>query len=716
MEPTRRLLDYYLPPVEGFVLESLVSTTYQVDFEFFEEDLLPVALGLRSPVSRARAFRSELERQLQKVEVSVLYDLGGCERLARLSPRIDAIPVVGRKLHSKITLLLWVRDAESSGLRPERRIRLIVGSANLTRQGFRQNYECVAAADFGGRSTSPRSILAKAIALVRQIGAQSGSTQLVRQLAAFESFAAGLTAGTAAPDDPVTLVDAEEVVPTVAATWADVSREPPEKVTVASPFWPEGGAASEALIGLFRRLGDPARVELVCRGERSGDGKHWLPVFDASVATNLRGGIAGRLFLRATSTDTEPVVAATEIGDESEDAELAARLDAGRENTDESQRALHAKVMLLDGRAGSVLYIGSSNCTRRGLGLGGPTNHEAGLVYRLTPRSRKHIDGLLGFAGPPVEVLADSLPTTVQPPPNEAVAVPSFLADVAAVGSLVTIRLREEAPADLVVLMPIPTMAGEAGYWLLYQAGSIAAGPDHPVEVDLASCRKCDDGLQVLTAVPPGDPALPNVFIVARWGGHSAAFPVRFDDKARLPLLVGRRLTEGELIDYYLSGKEPAVGEDGDGLPGTDGEKTIPEAPIDTRRILAYFMRRFVQAIPGLEVEIRRATYSRAALDATLRGPMSPLELAERAVNSLTRPPAWDEPLKTPIAVGFQLTEIVATLRRCEATVDDPDLRQCFVPVVARCRDLLDALIVEQPDLQAVAFRTYVARIVGGDS
>ena len=51
MEPTRRLIDYYLPPGEGFVLESLVSTTYQVDFEFLEEELLAAALGVRSPLA-----------------------------------------------------------------------------------------------------------------------------------------------------------------------------------------------------------------------------------------------------------------------------------------------------------------------------------------------------------------------------------------------------------------------------------------------------------------------------------------------------------------------------------------------------------------------------------------------------------------------------------------------------------------------------------------
>ena len=124
METTRRLIDYYLPPGEGFALESLVATTYQVDFEFLEEELLASAFGVRSPVGRLKAFRSELERKLQKAEISVLYDLGGCERLARLSPRIDAIPVSGRKLHSKISLLMWIRENTATDAPPDRRMRL----------------------------------------------------------------------------------------------------------------------------------------------------------------------------------------------------------------------------------------------------------------------------------------------------------------------------------------------------------------------------------------------------------------------------------------------------------------------------------------------------------------------------------------------------------------------------------------------------------------
>jgi len=85
MDNSQRLIDLYLPPAEGFVLESLVATTYQVDFEFFEEELLAAALGVRSPISRMRAFRSELERRLQTTDVSVLYTFGAANEFRKRS-------------------------------------------------------------------------------------------------------------------------------------------------------------------------------------------------------------------------------------------------------------------------------------------------------------------------------------------------------------------------------------------------------------------------------------------------------------------------------------------------------------------------------------------------------------------------------------------------------------------------------------------------------
>lgn len=717
MERSYRLINHYLPPGEGFVLESLIATTYQVDFEFFEEELLAAALGVRSSASRLKAFRSELERTLQKVEVSVLYDLGGCDRLARLSPRIDAIPIVVRKLHSKISLLMWAREDRAGGAQPDRRMRLIVGSANLTRQGFRHNYECVVSVDFGGRIQTPRTLLTTAIGLVRQIGAESQIPQLSRQLATFAAQAALLSDGTVAADDPVALVAATEVVSAIRDSWATISTKAPDRVIVVSPFWVEGSTAPEALFHLFQQMGSPANLEMVCCGERSADGKTWLPVFDSGLAVDLKNRLGSQLYLRAALPDAglQPSSPTTnDIGDELEDQEFAIRLGATNRNGTEVQRSLHAKMILVDGLDGSVLYAGSSNCTRHGLGLGGPSNFEAGFVYRLTPRQRKQVSGLLSFAGPATEVRSDSTLSTVQPPSENETFAPRFLSEVVASGTVVTVRFREMVPTDLALLMPIPARTGNAGYWLLYRADANNQPLDQDISVDLAVCQRCDEHLAPLLTDRSDQQILPNVFVEVRWEGHSATFPVRFDDKTRLPLLlVGRKPSEGELIEYFLFGREPEEWDEGGGLPGQDSKGSATDAPIDTRRILAYFIRRFVQAIPGIEAEIRRAGYSRASLDAALRGPTSPLELAERAYASLSRDPAPDEPAKTPTAVGFQLTEILAALLRCRSLVTDSELHECFRPVVARCRGMLDTLVSECAELQSEGFRLYQQRILG---
>jgi hypothetical protein len=262
--------------------------------------------------------------------------------------------------------------------------------------------------------------------------------------------------------------------------------------------------------------------------------------------------------------------------------------------------------------------------------------------------------------------------------------------------------------------MPISARTGDAGYWLLYRADENSPTSEQNVSVDVVQCQKCDERLQPLPPAPSGQQLMPHVFVEVRWEGHSATFPVRFDDKTRLPLLlVGRKPTEGELIEYFLFGKEPEDWEGENGLHGENSKGPATGAPIDTRRILAYFIRRFVQAIPGIEAEIRRASYSRASLDAALRGPTSPLELAERAYASLTHTRASDEPPKTPIAVGFQLTEILAALFRCQSLVPDSELQECFGPVIASCRGMLDTLVSQQAELQSGGFHLYRQRILG---
>jgi hypothetical protein len=90
------------------------------------------------------------------------------------------------------------------------------------------------------------------------------------------------------------------------------------------------------------------------------------------------------------------------------------------------------------------------------------------------------------------------------------------------------------------------------------------------------------------------------------------------------------------------------------------------------------------------------------------------LELAERTFDSLGRPATHDEPEKTPTAVGFQLTEILAALLRSQAKVEDESLKECYEPVISRCRLLIQKLLSIHPQLAEGAFHAYQDRFVGG--
>jgi hypothetical protein len=812
-DQSNRLLELYLPPAPNFRLQSLVATTYELDFAFLEEDLLPIALGVRSPLSRFRAFRLELERELQNTEVSVLYDIRTGKVTGRLSPRIDPILLRSRKQHAKISLLLWTRPAfENSPA--EFIVRLILGSANLTRQGYRENYECATQLDFSPNHQSPRFLLEEAISLIRQIAADRITPQLSRQLDAFTKFATGLPRRTDAEVAPKALVTAETAIPTLARLWTQAKAGSPDKLTIASPFWPQGQGAAAALAGLISQLDSPTEVELVTRGAAAPAGNRWLPEFQANLAAELKTLYSGKLSLRPAlpnldatgvgSTDTEE----DEAGELLEDEVLGRQRLEKVEGNQDVYRVLHAKLLILENRNHFVLYSGSSNCTRRGLSLGGPANWEAGFVYSLPRKYRKQIEALYEFAGPPVEVLPDQLLRTVEPiEAKEAELFPYFIRDITARGTEVSVEFEQntELPNDLLILMDVSGTGMGGDYRQIYPllkqqqhpelmaSDSMTVGnfsestsfdtplsseaietdskphaelvPEvvtidstEPVLSDAQDYLSLDSNLpqevirgenndsatpEESTPLAPSDSSdasitvklqdcprwepsqnhvansreessnastvTPNVHAEIRWAGNSYEYPVRFDDKATLPVILrGRKPTESELIEFFLSGREPGAYVEelpfGESVERETGHREIP---IDTSGILSYFVRRFVHAIPGIESQVKRAAYSRPALDSALRGPTSPLALARSAFESLTKPPPAGEPRKTATAVGFQLVELLAALRRCRDDMAQPDYKELFTPVLAEIREFLTNVIENSPELQSSTFTHY---------
>ncbi len=61
----------------------------------------------------------------------------------------------------------------------------------------------------------------------------------------------------------------------------------------------------------------------------------------------------------------------------------------------------------------------------------------------------------------------------------------------------------------------------------------------------------------------------------------------------------------------------------------------------------------------------------------------------------------------------FNSREILAALLRSRAKIEDETLKDCFTPVLKRCRELLDELVDAHPELGEGAFRVYRDRFVG---
>jgi hypothetical protein len=138
-----------------------VATTYTFHAEFYESDLLPRFLGLKFDNTEGeRAFVVEREQALGTVHACVLVDADHAD-VAQTSLRWDQLPVhvSGGAQHSKVTLLVW-----------ERCVRLMVGSANLTRTGYRRNREIAAVLDFFNDPTSaPRTLAEEALDFLESV-------------------------------------------------------------------------------------------------------------------------------------------------------------------------------------------------------------------------------------------------------------------------------------------------------------------------------------------------------------------------------------------------------------------------------------------------------------------------------------------------------------------------------------------------------------------
>jgi hypothetical protein len=645
----RRLLELWEPP-QGYRLASAVATTYELQADFLEEDLLPVALDLRLPPARGREFRLELERALQDTEVSVFFHPGRYQAGLRRSPRIDLVPLPeGRfpKLHAKVALLRFVSPADPE---PNRHVvRLVVGSANLTGPGFRSNIEVGAAVD-----DAPDAAFEAATAVrdaVTWLETLVGETteQVTRQLRDIKAVFKSRPVPRRAEQLRFVGLPSEGGFPALAAPGDRVSR-----VTIASPFWPGGDDLSDVAAALRRLCGGGWKtVRLIGPADLDEKGVA-RPVIPAGL---VRALLEAGASVEVAAADPGYGCTANDEDDEGEFDEVADR----RAPKADGQRLLHAKALLVEGSTNTRLAIGSFNLTRKGMGLVSSGNAEAGLMWALPKKDAAGLTAVLSFGTAWRKVTRVPEDFVVEPASiegDEGCGWPAFI---------VSLRARRD---ELV-------LEGDAATWpsvVVIRMRDIRSRLLNREEwFDAWNVRPPSDAQGLFHAttplqaswmehLPEADrgvwPALPDLEAEVKWGELTAVVPVVFEDKHLFPVAESRsREDEQSLIAWFLGPRSTGEGEDGGFGHSIDPVKRTTETPSLTGDILSYLVRDFVHALPGIRNRLADAGMTETGLRAALLGHRSPVELAREALRARQEPQPG-RPHKTAIATAFQLAEL----------------------------------------------------------
>jgi phosphatidylserine/phosphatidylglycerophosphate/cardiolipin synthase-like enzyme len=633
---SRKLIDRLVPDPRWGPMQGFFSTTYELGPDFLEMDFLPSVFGLGAWDDRSWATRIALEKHLFELDAAVILTEARRYRGRPRSLRLEVRPAVsprGSALHAKVTLLLF-----------ENAVRLIVGSANLTEWGYRRNREAVAVLTASHESKKEAAIISQALA-----GADAALAPWLT--AEMRSLIRGaldtLLPWTNGPADPNTAF-----LWTFGQTklWREfLSRWPAgdviKRLSIVSPFWSEdAGLTLTALLKEMKRTGSlavGAEVRLLTDAFEGPNGQV-LPILPPGYAAHDWASLG----VKATAQAVSPKVSLAELG---------------RTEGFTGTRALHAKVVLMEGSRNGLAYLGSANFTAHGWGfLNNQTaaNVEAGLVLRRSLKDAAFESLIPDLVGDPV-VLTNGNFQNLRAPENGPgdEPWPEFIREV-----LLSPAARDEK--ELALLIEIEP-AGAPLPWSAKLPGK--EGVPHETLVLVESPLEA-------TKTSFRIPLSPQTFtrllteheILICWSecpsGRPVPLNVEASARALLPISPGnQRIEETNLLSYYqgrISWEE--LFPDPDPPTGQLDSQPVPAtsvAGVDKSRIQSYQIREFVEALTGLSQDLMSATRSEPCMRLALLGPVSPFALAQSVIEAVK------SRRRTPTAAAFQLVEILACLK-----------------------------------------------------
>ena len=626
-------------PNEGPLIGSCLST-YGLEFgdqRFLETDFLPTLLDLGGTKDRGYTAPISLERKLAEVKIALVCDKHAfAEGKRRPSLRIDITPIGDKLQHSKVVLI-----------HRKNMVRLIVGSANLSFDGYRISRESAAVLDFceeGG--LDPEILVRFAADWLENLGRNASETFrgiLQKAVAAAKVW----------PPHPKS-----RFLPSMSVVLGGGSRKLWQKVVdlwpegeplvgwmICSPFWPgdeTGVTPFESISMALENKGcslHACEISLYCRASQSK--QNCLPVFPFQLLEGLRARrfpvMSGKIY---------PVTSeAKQEGDSDSEAS--------------GFRPLHSKWMVLQGPKTSVIFLGSANFTNTGLGVVPRANLESGVLMACP-------SGSLDLANwiPPVDEggivdWATARPGNLSQPNEEeepSSPWPNHLLRLELAvdweqGTEPSGRLACHVANDISELTRLYLQVDEkktVETLFEFAEGSIPAD-------GVLTRQISKESVAALLRLPA---------VRVLWGepGQECLFPVNIQEASRdgLPYFLGIEPDEQTLLAYFQGriDEDDVIAIMKRQLEESQGDSGFRHTnDLQPDGLQNYLVREFVEGLPGQKhLLMEAAKNSPGALESALHGEFSPVALARRIAGQ------FRVGKRTPTAAGFQLAEILRVI------------------------------------------------------
>lgn len=686
----RKLINQLSPDASLGRLLGMLATTYEMQPEFFETDFLPTVLGLGAWDDRNWTSRIALEKHLAELEsAGILMDARPYQGRPR-SLRVEVLPVPltnGRLLHAKVVLSVF-----------ENAVRLIVGSANLTEPGYRRNREVVAVITASISRPVEAKLISEAIRGLKELLSPWQSENMVDLCQAAEDRLSQWKQGDAAGNQWFAWSGgATPLWKQFLNLWPQQERV--SRIRIVSPFWSEEQPRGPVtrFISELKSMGCLADdAELYLYTEAAPDKRS---TYKPSLPETFHNFDATAIGVRAFAVAVNPCVHPEEVS-------------LGEDFT--GSRALHAKTVLLQGDQTCLAYLGSANFTNRGWGFlqeAAAANIEAGIILRahgedgaglhsLIPQTTGDAVSLSGAAAGEIAVPA--------PSPDE-LPWPFFLREV---------RLSPVSDSENVLeLVVLIDMVAATGAWELAFLSSEGRVAEKLLHLGAGEATQPEYRLRLterqLTKL------LRDQEVFVSWWDYAGGrtFPINVAADARLLLPISPSFgepAEQSLIAYYQGRitwedlfPDPLNDAAGGSCAATDVDL---ERNVDTSRIQSYVVREFVEALNGINDDLKEAAKStRACMRLALLGTVSPVALAHRVYD------AADRSERSPTAAGFQLVEILgcldAALRHETSPTLLDDWRTLVKEAAAIVARMVDDLVSRFPDELSREFRRYAKTV-----